>query len=328
MELTKHLENFGYHPVRHTPGLWKHNTRATIFTLVDDFAIKYASKKYADHLLQALRAKYTISMDWEASLYIGITLKWNYTAVNVDLSMPKYVARVLHKFKQALQKFHTDNKSEYSPHKHVEPNYGQKFQYAEPTNDAPTLDSVDINLIQKIVGTFLYYGIAVDNTILFALSTISFEQSSATSNTAKKITQLLNYLATNPDATIRYKRSDMVLWVHSDASYLSLPKARSRAGGMYFLSDKHPSPNNPANFEPTLNRIVYLVCKILRNIMESAAEAELGGLFLNCQESVPIRITLEEMGHPQPPTPVQVDNSTALGIATIYDFTRDRKSVV
>ena len=50
--------------------------------------------------------------------------------------------------------------------------------------------------------------------------------------------------------------------------------------------------------------------------MASAAEAELGALFLNCQEAVPIRIKLEEMGHAQPPTPVQVDNSTALGIAT------------
>ena len=87
--------------------------------------------------------------------------------------MPKYVARELHKFKQALQTFHPDNKSEYSPHKYVEPNYGQKVQYAEPTDDAPKLDSVDINLIQKIVGTFLYYGIAVDNTILVALSTIA-----------------------------------------------------------------------------------------------------------------------------------------------------------
>ena len=50
--------------------------------------------------------------------------------------------------------------------------------------------------------------------------------------------------------------------------------------------------------------------------MASAAESELGALFLNCQEAVTIRITLEEMGHPKPPTPVQVDNSTALGIAT------------
>ena len=80
----------------------------------------------------------------------------------------------------------------------------------------------------------------------------------------------------------------MVLWVHSDASYLSFPKARIQAGGMHFLSDKPPSPNNPVDFEPTLNGIVYVVCKILRNIMASAAEAELGALFLNCQESVPV----------------------------------------
>ena len=64
--------------------------------------------------------------------------------------MPKYVARALHKFKKALQKFHPDNKPEYSPHKHVEPNYGQKVQYTEPTDDAPKLGSVDINLIQKL----------------------------------------------------------------------------------------------------------------------------------------------------------------------------------
>ena len=50
--------------------------------------------------------------------------------------------------------------------------------------------------------------------------------------------------------------------------------------------------------------------------MASAAEAELGALFLNFQEAVPIRITLEEMGNVQPPIPVQVDNSTALGIST------------
>ena len=89
-------------------------------------------------------------MGWEASLYIGISLNWGYTAGHVDLSMPKYVARALHKFKQSLQKFHPDNNPEYSPHKHLEPNYGHKVQYAEPTDDAPKLYSVDINLIQKL----------------------------------------------------------------------------------------------------------------------------------------------------------------------------------
>ena len=161
----------------------------------------------------------------------------------------------------------------------------------------------------------MYYSIAVDNTIIVTLSTIASEQSTATTNTAKKITQLLNYLATNPDATIRYTRSDIVLWVHSNASYLSCPKARSRSGGMHFLSNKPLTPHDPKTFEPTFNGIVYVVCKMLRNIMASTSESELGALFLNCQEAVPIRITLEEMGHSQWPTPVQVDNFTALGIS-------------
>ena len=67
MELTKHLDKFGYYPVQHTPGLWRHKTRATIFTLVvDDFATKYATRQDANHILKSLRAKYTISTDWEA----------------------------------------------------------------------------------------------------------------------------------------------------------------------------------------------------------------------------------------------------------------------
>ena len=48
--------------------------------------------------------------------------------------------------------------------------------------------------------------------------------------------------------------------------------------------------------------------------MSSAAEAELGALFLNAQEAVPIRNTLEELGHPQPATPTRTDNTTAEGI--------------
>ena len=49
--------------------------------------------------------------------------------------------------------------------------------------------------------------------------------------------------------------------------------------------------------------------------MASIAESEMGSLLLNFQEAVPIRTSLEEMNHPQPPTPVYIDNSTAYGIA-------------
>jgi hypothetical protein len=48
--------------------------------------------------------------------------------------------------------------------------------------------------------------------------------------------------------------------------------------------------------------------------MSSAAEAELGAMYINARKAVEERIILEEMGHKQPATPVQVDNSTAKGI--------------
>eukprot|EP00804_Cyclotella_cryptica_P004305 CCRYP_013516-RB/>CCRYP_013516-RB protein AED:0.47 eAED:0.47 QI:0/-1/0/1/-1/0/1/0/87 len=50
--------------------------------------------------------------------------------------------------------------------------------------------------------------------------------------------------------------------------------------------------------------------------MSSAAEAELGALYINAREVIPLRHLLLEMGHPQPPTPIQTDNSTALGVVT------------
>jgi hypothetical protein len=54
----------------------------------------------------------------------------------------------------------------------------------------------------------------------------------------------------------------------------------------------------------------------MRDVLSSAAEAELGTLFHNGKEACPLRIALEEMGHPQPATPMATDNSTAIGIAT------------
>ena len=50
-------------------------------------------------------------------------------------------------------------------------------------------------------------------------------------------------------------------------------------------------------------------------MMSSAGEAELGALFYNCKDAVMLRTALEEMGHPQPPTPIQTDNSFAAGMA-------------
>jgi hypothetical protein len=115
--------------------------------------------------------------------------------------------------------------------------------------------------------------------------------------------QLLDYLATQEEAIITYNKSEMILAIHSDASYLSEPKARSRAGGHFFLSyDTNTPPNNGA---------ILNIAHIIKHVMSSATEAELAALYIMAREAVYIRIILEELGHKQPPTPIQTDNAMA-----------------
>lgn len=132
------------------------------------------------------------------------------------------------------------------------------------------------------------------------------------------VTQLLNYCATHPDAVVRFTESDMKLDVISDASFLTVPKARSRIAGYFHLirKPKHatgiPLADAPA---PPLNGPIDVNVEIFKAVLASAAEAELGGLFSNAKKAVAFRTTLEEMGHPQSATLVQTDNACAAGIA-------------
>ena len=137
--------------------------------------------------------------------------------------------------------YHEDpRKQQYVPAKYNQPTYGAKIQHMDPPDNSPRVSEKEIKAIQVIVGSLLYYAIAIDNTILPTLGDIASEQSKATIKTQEKVNHSLDYMATNPNATIEYKASDMILHVHSDASYLSLSKARSRAAGIHFLSTKPP----------------------------------------------------------------------------------------
>ena len=146
-------------------------------------------------------------------------------------------------------------------------------------------------------------------TTLPSLSTLASEQAKASEQTIMNMEHLLDYLATNPDATIRYYASDMILNIHSDASYLSERNARSRASGHFFLGWL-PKPGEPIR----LNGAIHSLCNILKFVAASVAEAELGALFLNVKQGRIARLILQEMGHPQPPTPISCDNSTTCGI--------------
>jgi hypothetical protein len=95
----------------------------------------------------------------------------------------------------------------------------------------------------------------------------------------------------------------MVLAVHSNASYLSKPKACSRARGHFFLSSDTTVPPN--------NGTVLNIAHIIKNVMSSAIEAELAGLYIMARKAVYIRIILKELGHKHPPTPLQTNNAMA-----------------
>ena len=161
-------------------------------------------------------------------------------------------------------------------------------------------------IIQKVCEKFLFLGRAVDSTLLAPISAIASQSSETTEETLEHVKQFLDYIATQEEAIISYSASDMVLAVHSDASYLSEPKAHSRAGGHFFMSyDSNDPPNNGA---------ILNIAHIIKNVMSSATEAELAALYIMAREAVYIRIILEEIGHKQPPTLLQTDNSMADGV--------------
>ena len=141
------------------------------------------------------------------------------------------------------------------------------------------------------------------------LNKIASTQSQGTQANMQATKRLMDYCHTPSDAKIRYCASQMKLHIHIDAPYPSASKARSRVGGHLLLSE---------NFNPTLqtkhNGEILVVAAILKNMMASAAEAELGGLFINAKERDVLITLSEEMVHPQGPTPMQMDNSTDSGI--------------
>ena len=306
-QLVEHLAPHGYAPVPITHGLWKHKDRDLVFPLiVDDVGVGFKDKRDAEHLIAALESKYVISTDWTGSRFCGMNIDWDYDNRTCDISLPGYIDRALQRFEHPAPK-----RKQHSPHLWLKPTYGKAQQYAPEPDDSEPLNKTATTRLQAIVGTLLYYARCVDASMLPALGDISAQQAAPTQATLRAANQLLDYAYTHPDAVVRFVASEMILHVDSDASYLSAPKARSRGAGYFYLSGwsvnkaKRPQHNGP----------ILVPCHIMREVLSSAAEAELGALFHNCKEACAIRILLKELGHAQPPTIVITDNSTAAGIA-------------
>jgi hypothetical protein len=124
------------------------------------------------------------------------------------------------------------------------------------------LDDKATHFIQQVCSKFLFISRAVDSTLLCPINAIASQSSKPTEGTMQQTLQLLDYLATQEDAVLSYYASNMVLAVHSNASYLSKPKALIQVGGHFFLSSNTTvSPNNGA---------ILNIAYINQNVMFSA----------------------------------------------------------
>jgi hypothetical protein len=230
-----------------------------------------------------------------------MSLKWDYKNRTCDISMHGYISNVLSKFQHDAPKH-----PQHTPSKYVTPVYVAKTQYATQYETPPLTAKQCLN-IQTVTGSIFYYARAVEPTVLMPLNDIATEQTKVTEKTQVATNQLLDYLATHLDATIRYHASDMILHIHIDASYLSVSNASSHLGGLFFCGNKPPQ-------EDTLNGSILNVASVIKNVIASAAESEVGPCFQNAQSGAPLRVTITELGHIQPATPLRKDNTMAFGI--------------
>jgi hypothetical protein len=119
-----------------------------------------------------------------------------------------------------------------------------------------------------------------------------------------KMYRLLGYVSKHRNIAIRYYASNMILQLLSDASYLCRPMARSVYGTFCYLGDPD-----------TINGPIACASKMITSVLASVAEAELCGGFKIAQDAVWYRRILHDLGYPQPPTLLRMDNTVAIGLA-------------
>jgi hypothetical protein len=310
-QVTALLLAHGYYQLQ--PCLFTHTIDPIYFALVvDDYGIKYRDIAHFHRLVNALSTKYHVKAHPIADTFLGQTIVHDRIARTITTSMPTYVPNM-------LQRYRPDGvKHAASPSIYVPPIYGSTAPQLPTTDSSAPASPAEAAELQKIVGSALYYARANDITALEAVTTLSSLQSKPTASVLASQERLLGYLAKFPNHCRVIRPSSMLLQIHSDASYLSLPNSGSKAGGFHTLGDHTPHFIN-SSIDCISTRIPVKVA--------SAAEAELASVYANAQLAVPERLTLKNIGYPQPPTPIFCDNECAIGLSTQTVIPKKSKSM-
>jgi hypothetical protein len=118
---------------------------------------------------------------------------------------------------------------------------------------------------------------------------------------------MLSYFRNYPDNILVLKACNMRLYTQLDASYGTRSRGRSLSGGIAYLENNDPTE---------INSPILVFSSIIRNVMASIGEAEYAAAFHTGQMASGLRKTLLDLGYPQPPTFILVDNEVASGIAS------------
>lgn len=106
---------------------------------------------------------------------------------------------------------------------------------------SPELISLQKNHIQKVCGKFLYDSQLVNKTQLHSINELGIKATTATTakqETQKALIQLFNYCVNNPQVTIIFMPSDLILSCDSDTTYLVAPTLLSRAEEYHYLGNR------------------------------------------------------------------------------------------
>jgi hypothetical protein len=148
----------------------------------------YVGREHAEHLKATLEENYELSTDWTGALYCGIKLQWDYEARTVDLSMPGYIAAVLHRFQH-----HLPERPQHAPYKQQPINYGAKVQFVTPSDTSAPLTDTHKLTLPKVIGSLLYYARSSNPKMLVVLSTLASAQSRGTAAIMDAMRKLQDY---------------------------------------------------------------------------------------------------------------------------------------
>ena len=315
-------ENLALHGFYETdvPCLYRHKTRMiTILTHVDDFAIKL-SKSPTTIIDDALFMKnvldksgYTGKFNWGGIDFVNKIVPQNYKLTwcgyeihhdkvqrTVTLSMNDYYEKIASQFPPHLQPYST-------PGVPFNIKYGSKEQFVIETPPDIKLTPDQLKFLQKFVGEILWYATALAHDVLTAISKLSAQQTSPTSDTFPfTIERIQGYFKQYGNHKIQFQASDMKLHIMSDASFDAEPHSKSRGGCFMWLGNNQPT---------LINGPVFCQSKILPGVPQSAATAEIFQHVESGKMGIYARRILRSIGYPQTPTIIFADNLCSIDFA-------------